>query len=114
MKLHVIGYGCCRGDKWSIFFKDECDSHKIEKCFREGIDSSPEDDLNDVEGYVYYGDGGLCGDGMENWSIRLDELSKGKSIIIEREEETVVIGEDLDDCYKEFGKAELEYLRGLN
>ena len=111
MKLNVIGYGCCRGDKWSIFFEGDCDFKIVEKCSR---DEQMTDHLNDVESYVFWGDGGIGEDGAENWSIRADELSQGKSITIEREEEVVVVGEDLDDCYKEFGKMELEYLRGLN
>jgi hypothetical protein len=117
MKLNKLGYGCCRGDKWSINDSDVIDIENIKKFWENGDkdgDCERGIDLNRMEEDVIFGDYDFCDNGFDNCLIRLEELLEGKVIRIEREEEVFVIGKEIDECYREFGKMEMEYLGGLN
>ena len=109
-KIYVVGSGCCRGDRWAINFSDTISGHKLLKVFDEQLE---EDALNDVESYVYFGDCGFVDEGVDKFGDRFDRLKSGEVVIIEREEEWVAMGQNLDDCYREYGKSELEYLKGI-
>jgi len=116
MKLNKIGYGCCRGDKWIINDSDVINEKNIRLFYENGDEDGDCErgiDLNVIESDIIFGDGGLCDNGFDNCLIRLEELLEGKVIRIEREEEVFVIGGEIDDCYREFGKMEMEYLQGL-
>ena len=117
MKLNKLGYGCCRGEKWSINYSDVINEKSIRLFYENGDkdgDCERGIDLNRMEEDIIFGDYGFVDDGFDDCLIRLEKVLKGEVIRIEREEECFVIGKEIDECYIEFGKMEMEYLGGLN
>ena len=118
MKLKVRKFGewICRGDRGFEEEREEIDLNKIVKFYENGDEDGDCErgiDLNRMEEDIVFGDYGFIDDGFDDCLIRLEKVLKGECIRIEREEETFVIGKDIEECYKEFGKMEMEYLGGL-
>jgi len=117
MKLVKLGYSCCRGDKRGINYSDVIREKNIRLFWENGDEDGDCErgvDLNSIESDIIFGDYGFCDNGFDDCLIRLEKVLKGEVIRIEREEEVFVIGKEIDECYREFGKMEMEYLGGLN
>ena len=111
MKLNKIGFGSSRGYNYKISNDDIIREKNIRFFYENGDkdgDCERGMDLNSLEEDIVFGDMEFSENGFDNCLDRLEELLEGKVIRIEREEEIFVIGEDIEECYKEFGKLSME------
>ena len=107
IKVNKFGEGFCRSDRWIINEYDvEVDIDKIRN-------EEDEDNLNDVEMDIKFGDFGFCEyEGKLDVEGRIDKLIKGESVLIEREEETFIlgVGDEMNELEVEFMKWKLEIM----
>ena len=80
----VTGSGHCRGDKWDIDLLENIDIQKIEECWKN--DCEGEENLNEIEAHILYGDGGFMDNGMECVMDRLEKILCGEVVVVEGEE----------------------------
>jgi len=114
MKLNKIGFGSSRGSSYRISNEDIIREKSIRFFYENGDEDGDCErgmDLNRLEEDIVFGDYGFIDNGFDDCLIRLEKLLKGECIRIEREEECFVIGEDIEECYREFGKMNVE-MRG--
>ena len=124
IELNMFGEWFSRGERGIDECEFDVNVDKIRKVWdaRDEDGEVDDDELNEIEERIVYGDGGFVFDDDEDWKSskrgvegcmsRVDSLLEGKSIFIECEEEVFCIGsKSREEVEVDYCKFKIELLK---